>query len=109
MAPDGPPGSVPVQARLHLRRSGEPSTDAPTDGPSEAPPALLDLGALEARALEELGEGVYDYYAGGAETETTLGEATAAWRRWRLRPRVLRGDSAVRLGTSLLGSDVGTP
>jgi 4-hydroxymandelate oxidase len=105
MAPDGRSGSVPVQARLHLRRSG----DAPDEAPDEAPPELLDLGALEARAREELGEGVYDYYAGGAETETTLGEATAAWHRWRLRPRVLRGVSAVRLGTSLLGTDVGTP
>jgi 4-hydroxymandelate oxidase len=69
----------------------------------------LDLAALEDEARERLGREVYDYYAGGAEAEVTLGEATAAWRSWRLRPRVLRGVSAVRLATSLLGTDVATP
>ena len=34
---------------------------------------------------------------------------TAAWRSWRLRPHVLRGVSAVDLGTTLLGSDVAHP
>jgi 4-hydroxymandelate oxidase len=92
MGPDG---------RLSQRRRG--------DDPDEAPPAFLDLPALEAKARERLGDAVYDYYAGGAETETTLAEATGAWRRWRLRPRVLRGLSTVRLATTLLGSEVGTP
>jgi 4-hydroxymandelate oxidase len=100
MAPSEGSGTVPERARFHLRRGNEPE---------ESPPALLDLAALEARARQELGEGVYDYYAGGAESETTLGEATGAWRRRRLRPRVLRGGSALRLGTTLLGTDVGTP
>ena len=72
-------------------------------------PALLDLAALEEKARGLLPPAVVDYYAGGAETETTLAEATGAWRRWRLRPRVLRGVAAVRLSTSLLGSEVGTP
>ena len=72
-------------------------------------PALLDLGALEDRAREDLPPAVFDFYAGGAESEITLGEATAAWRSWRLRPRVLRGVSRMELGTSLLGSEVGTP
>ena len=93
---------MPPRGRLHLRRRGSEEVH-------DVPPAFLDLAALEARARQELGEDVYDYYAGGAETETTLGEATPAWRRWRLRPRVLRGISEVRLGTSLLGTEVGTP
>jgi 4-hydroxymandelate oxidase len=101
MAPDDRSGTVPGHTRLHLPRRG--------DGPDEAPVELLDLAALEARAQETLGTGVYDFYAGGAESETTLGEATGAWRRRRLRPRVLRGVSTVRLGTSLLGTEVGTP
>jgi 4-hydroxymandelate oxidase len=75
----------------------------------DARPALLDLAEKEEHARERLGQEVYDYYAGGAEAETTLGEATAAWRSWRLRPRVLRGVAAVRLATSLLGTDVATP
>jgi 4-hydroxymandelate oxidase len=101
MGPGGSSGSVP-SGRLHLGRRGAEELH-------DVPPAFLDLAALEARARETLDEEVYDYYAGGAETETTLGEATPAWRRWRLRPRVLRGVSAVRLGTSLLGTEVGTP
>jgi 4-hydroxymandelate oxidase len=72
-------------------------------------PALLDLAALEEEANSVLPPGVADYYAGGAEAEITLGEATSAWRTWRLRPRVLRGVQSVQLGTTLLGSDVRTP
>src|SRR4051812_38036240 len=72
-------------------------------------PALLDLAALEQAAREVLPAGVADYYGGGAEAEITLGEATAAWRSWRLRPRVLRGVTAVQLGTTLLGAEVRTP
>jgi 4-hydroxymandelate oxidase len=101
MAPDDRSGTVPSRVRLHLPRRG--------DEPDESPVELLDLAALEARAQEALGRGVYDFYAGGAESETTLGEATDAWRRRRLRPRVLRGVSTVRLGTTLLGTEVGTP
>ncbi len=68
------------------------------------------LGAdLEARARDVLPAAVYDYYAGGSETETTLREAPAAWLRWRLRPRVLTGVSAPDLSTSLLGSAVTAP
>ena len=72
-------------------------------------PPFLDLEGLEARARDRLPEPVYDYYAGGAETETTMAEATSAWRSWRLRPRVLRGFSTAHLGTELLGSPVRTP
>jgi 4-hydroxymandelate oxidase len=92
-------GSPPAR-----RRHGDPST--PED---DAAADLLDLAALETRARDALPPDVFDYYAGGAEAEITLGEATAAWRAWRLRPRVLRGVSAVRLATTLLGSEVGTP
>ena len=86
-------------------------------GPADIPvpeylgqePPYLDLDRLEAGARTRLPAPVYDYYAGGAEAETTLAEATGAWRGWRLRPRVLRGVSEVRLSTELLGSPVGTP
>jgi 4-hydroxymandelate oxidase len=95
MAPADPPSTVPGR---HTRSVPDP-----------ADPALLDLAALEEEAHGVLPPAVADYYAGGAEAEITLGEATAAWRSWRLRPRVLRGAPAVRLATSLLGSEVGTP
>ncbi|NEK60387.1 alpha-hydroxy-acid oxidizing protein [Geodermatophilus sabuli] len=93
-------GGVPGTPRQ--RRPGE----APDDRPA---PDLLDLTALETRARELLAPDVADFFAGGAESETTLREAPAAWRSWRLRPRVLRGEPAPSLGTSLLGSEVATP
>ncbi|MGY5882224.1 alpha-hydroxy acid oxidase [Modestobacter lacusdianchii] len=87
------------------RAAGETATP---DDPGREPP-FLDLDALEARARQVLPADVFDYYAGGAGTETTLAEAPAAWRRWRLRPHVLRGVAAVQLGTTLLGTEVATP
>ena len=95
MAPAEPPTTVPGR---HTRSVTDP-----------ADPALLDLDALEHEARGLLPPSVADYYAGGAEGEITLTEATAAWRSWRLRPRVLRGVSAVHLGTSLLGTELRTP
>jgi 4-hydroxymandelate oxidase len=95
MAPTDPPSTVPGQ---HTRSGVDPKD-----------PALLDLAALEQEARAVLPPAAADYYAGGAETEITLAEATAAWRSWRLRPRVLRGTPAVRLATTLLGSEVRTP
>ncbi len=103
MASVGPAGTpVPGQRR---RAADEPP--APED-PGREPPHL-DLDRLEEQAHATLPAAVFDYYAGGAETETTLLEAPAAWRSWRLRPRVLRGVAAPDLSTTVLGSPVGTP
>lgn len=83
--------------------------DAATPGDAGPGPELLDVAALEAQACELMPRDVFDYYAGGADAEITLAEAPAAWRAWRLRPRVLRGTSAVRLATTVLGAEVSTP
>lgn len=64
---------------------------------------------LEARARELLPPAVYDYYAGGSESETTLREAPQAWHRWRLRPRMLSGVATPELATTLLGTPVVSP
>lgn len=69
----------------------------------------MDLDDLERRARELLSPGVYDYIAGGAGGETTLRESGPAWLRWRLRPQVLRGVSAGRTATTILGTPVQTP
>jgi 4-hydroxymandelate oxidase len=99
MAPDDRPSAEPPSAL-----PGQHTRKADADDP-----ALLDLDALEVAARGILPPAVADYYAGGADAEITLGEATPAWRSWRLRPRVLRGVSTVQLGTTLLGSEVRTP
>lgn len=90
---------------------GQPAQDGGAEVAEDPRPETpyLDLALLEARSRELLPEPVYDYYAGGAETETTMREATGAWRAWRLRPRVLRGITTAHLGTELLGSPVRTP
>ena len=46
----------------------------------------------------------FDYVAGGAWDEITLAENEAAWRRRRLRPRVLVDVSAVDPSTTLIGT-----
>ncbi len=69
----------------------------------------MDVDALRDRARALLPREVYDYYAGGAESETTLAESTSAWLRWRLRPRILRDASSVSTATTLLGTPVALP
>jgi 4-hydroxymandelate oxidase len=101
MAPDDGAPTAPGTGPLAQRRRGA--------NPSDGAPPPVNLAALEAEALAVLPPDVGDYYAGGAGSETTLAEATGAWRSWRLRPRVLRGGTAVDLRTSLLGTDVATP
>ena len=101
---DVEPASSPVLTQRQ-RATGEAETP---ETPDRAP-SFLELDRLEARARELLPAPVFDYYAGGAEREITLAEAPSTWRSRRLRPRVLRGTSQVRLGTELLGSAVRTP
>ena len=75
MAPADGSSTVPGQ------RLGLPGAPGPRRVGDDA--ALLDLLALEEEARGLLPPAVADYYAGGAEAEITLGEATAAWRVWR--------------------------
>jgi len=73
-------------------------------------PVTQSTGAdLEARARQLLPSAVYDYYAGGSETETTLREAPQAWQHWRLRPRMLTGVLSPSLSTTMLDSPVAGP
>jgi 4-hydroxymandelate oxidase len=69
----------------------------------------VDCDALEASAREQLTQLAYDYYAGGADDEITLAENVAAWRRIRLRPRVLRDVSTIDTATTVLGTAVTAP
>jgi 4-hydroxymandelate oxidase len=69
----------------------------------------LDLDALEGQARALLEPGAFDYIAGGADDEVTLADNVEAWKRLRLRPRVLRDVSAVDPATTLLGRPVASP
>lgn len=64
---------------------------------------------LEARAREVLRPEVYDYYAGGADDETTVAANRSAWSGISLRPRVLVDVSRVDLAVDLLGLRLPSP
>ena len=66
---------APADRSLHGARPAAGPTAARADARDD--PALLDLAALEEQARGVLPPAVADYYAGGAEAEITLGEATA--------------------------------
>src|SRR4051812_4869867 len=70
---------------------------------------LLTLTDLEPLARDRLDPDWYEYYASGAATETTLRENVEAFRRIRLRQRVLCGIDRVDTSTTILGHPVGHP
>lgn len=70
---------------------------------------IINLEALEARARERLVPMLYDYIAGGAGDEWTLGENRAAWSRIQLLPRMLRGVNERELSTTVLGTPLSFP
>jgi len=66
-------------------------------------PTLINLDDYERAAPERLTAGALAYYTGGANDERTLTDNRAAFRRWRILPRVLRDVSTVDPGVSILG------
>ena len=64
---------------------------------------------LEEIARRRLTRQVYDYYAGGAEDETTLAANVAAFGEVFLRPRALVDVGRVDLSTTVLGTRVSMP
>jgi isopentenyl diphosphate isomerase/L-lactate dehydrogenase-like FMN-dependent dehydrogenase len=73
---------------------------------SEAP---INIADYERIAAEKLDAGALGYFAGGAGDELTLRENVEAWRRWRLRPRVLAGVGEVDASIELLGGPLSMP
>ncbi len=76
---------------------------------SEAWEQAVNLADFERIASERLDAGTLGYFAGGAADEITLRDNVAAWRRWRLRPRVLVDVSEVRTDVELLGGPCSMP
>lgn len=70
---------------------------------------MLDLENLEHRARERLSATMYDYFAGGADDETTLADNPLAWKRIRLVPRIMRDASTVSIATEVLGTPMALP
>jgi isopentenyl diphosphate isomerase/L-lactate dehydrogenase-like FMN-dependent dehydrogenase len=70
---------------------------------------LVSLADFEPLARLAMEPAAFDYVAGGAWDEITLAENEAAWRRYRLRPRVLVDVSRVDPSTALLGGPAAIP
>jgi 4-hydroxymandelate oxidase len=68
--------------------------------------SLADFEPIARLAMEP---GAFEYVAGGAWDEVTLAENEAAWRRYRLRPRVLVDVSRVDPATTMLGQATSMP
>ncbi|MCD6058903.1 MAG: glycolate oxidase [Thermomicrobiales bacterium] len=74
-----------------------------------APSPPLNLHEYETAARALLAPMAFDFVAGGSGDEVTLRGNRAAFDRWRLLPRVLRGLRDVSTGTSVLGQDITLP
>jgi 4-hydroxymandelate oxidase len=70
---------------------------------------VLNLEGFEPLARERLSPEAYAYYAGGAGDEITMAENIAAFRRYRLRPRVLIDVDRVDTTAEILGARVAMP
>ncbi len=67
------------------------------------PSGVVRLADFEPLARATMDPAAFDYVAGGSWDEVTLADNEAAWRRRRLRPRVLVDVSAVDPSTTLVG------
>ncbi len=71
--------------------------------------SIVNLGEYEALARAAMDPARWDYIAGGAWDEQSIAEAGDAWRRRRLRPRVLVDVSHVDPSTDMAGHAVTMP
>jgi len=69
----------------------------------------VDLDALEHQARAKMAPASYAFCACGADDEISLAENISAWRKLRLRPRVLRDVTAIDTSVSILGKTMPTP
>lgn len=76
-----------------------------------ARPTVVDAHprGYEEAARPLLDAAVWDYIAGGSGEESTLADERAAYRRYRLRPRVLVDVERIDPATTLLGAHVSFP
>ncbi len=71
--------------------------------------AIVSLADFEPLARLAMDPPAFDYVAGGSWDEISLGDNEAAWRRRRLRPRVLVNVSRVDPSTTMLSQPTAMP
>jgi 4-hydroxymandelate oxidase len=69
----------------------------------------VNLAELELLAHERLSPIAWEYFAGGAEDEQTVADNMQAFRRIKLRPRMLRDVPERNLATELFGQPISLP
>jgi 4-hydroxymandelate oxidase len=69
----------------------------------------INLADFEALARERLSALALEYFEGGAEDEYTVADNVAAFRRIKLRPRVLADVAERDLSTTVLGQPIALP
>jgi isopentenyl diphosphate isomerase/L-lactate dehydrogenase-like FMN-dependent dehydrogenase len=99
---DTPEGDVTPQETTGLAERAAPEAADVLDG-------VVNLEGFEPIAREKMDPAGYNYYVGGAADEVTLRENIAAFRRRKLRPRVLVDVSSIDTSTELLGQRVTLP
>lgn len=79
------------------------------EGEIESPAMPLNVMEFEEAARRVLPPMAFDYIAGGSGDQVTLRANRAAFGRWSLLPRVLRGAGRPDLRTTVLGSEISLP
>jgi len=89
----------------------EPTADDEPSPPGEGavPDAAVSVRDLESLARTRLSEHIWNYVAGGAADEISLGWNDSAWRELPLAPRVLTDVSEIDTSVHLLGRDLAHP
>src|SRR6476659_3360420 len=98
-----------MQSGFPMRRHGRRNQELPMRATTESATKPLNLHEYEEAARALLSPMVFDFVAGGTDDEITMRACRAAFARWRLLPRVLRGLPAVTTATSVLGQSVASP
>ena len=70
---------------------------------------LLNAWDYERLAEQKLDAAAFGYFAGGAGDEVTLADNLAAFRRLKLRPRMLVDTSHITTSTEILGHELALP
>ena len=65
--------------------------------------SFINLDELEGLAKQKLPQMVFDYYAGGANSQWSVGENRRAFDQYRLLPRMLKDVSKQDTSTQILG------
>lgn len=75
----------------------------------QRPELPMTADGLEVAAREVLPAEAFSYVAGGASTERTIAANRAAFARWRILPRMLRGVIERDLSTTVVGTPMAAP